>query len=53
MKNKYDIKDDELRIIGKPAVQDTPSPEKPGKGHLWAILAIVAIAIAGVIVFFI
>lgn len=52
MKNKYDIKDDELRIIGKTTGQDTPSPEKPGKGHLWAILAIAAIAIASVIAFF-
>ena len=52
MKNKYDIKDDELRIIGKPAVQSNPSPDKPGKGPLWTILAIAAIAIACVIVFF-
>ena len=51
MKNKYDIKDDELRIIGKPAVQSTPSPDKPGKGPLWIILAIAAIAIACVITF--
>ena len=51
MKNKYDIKDDELRVIGKPAVQSSPSPQKPGKSLLWTILSIAAVAIAGIIVF--
>ena len=52
MKNKYDIKDDELRIIGKPSVQSTPSPDTPGRGPLWIIMAIAAIAIACVMAFF-
>ncbi len=51
MKNNYDIKDDELRIIGKPVVKGNPSPEKSGKNYLWIILAAVAVAIAGIILF--
>ena len=52
MKNKYDIKDDELRIIGKPALGDGQTPETRSKSYLWIIIAVAVLAIAGIILIF-
>ena len=52
MKNNYDIKDDELRVIGKPVAAGNSSSGKAGKGYLWIVVAIVVVAIAGCILFF-
>ena len=52
MKNNYDIKDDELRVIGKPLAAGNSSSGKAGKGYLWIVVAIVVVAIAGCILFF-
>ena len=43
MKNNYDIKDDELRVIGKPVAAGNSSSGKAGKGYLWIVVAIVVI----------
>lgn len=53
MKNKYDIKDDELRIIGKLAVKGGQPNENSGKSYLWIISTVVVIAIVGIILSFI
>lgn len=59
MKNNYDIKDDELRVIGKPANQlgDAGTPEyasqnKSRKWGWWVLFAVVAVAVAGIIAVF-
>lgn len=52
MKDKFDIKDDELRIIGKSVVPSTISHKKRHKGYLWIAITAVAIAITGIMVVF-
>lgn len=56
MKDKYDIKDDELRIIGKPGTQsggigisEGSSQKKSWKWAFWVLFAVVAVAISGIV----
>jgi hypothetical protein len=59
MKNNYDIKDDELRVIGKPANQlgdagtsGYASQNKSRKWGWWVLFAVVVVAVAGIIAVF-
>ena len=49
MSNKYDIQDDELRIIGKSPIPDKISQKQTTKKHFWIILPLALVAIAGII----
>ncbi len=57
MKDKFDIRDDELRIIGRNCMPAYTSgkpvspPKKASKRPLWIMLAAVVIIIAGIIIF--
>lgn len=46
MNSKYDIKDDELRVIGKPAAGNAAKPKKLRKAYIWSALAVASLAAA-------